>query len=212
MTRLAVSDNELAGALEELVRAGRIAIYCVDGTWVCQLLDFDRHQPIARLKRAPSRWPAPPTDRQTPPVEKAWEHDSDTARHGNGAPKTPAKSLIGKDRREKTEETRLTGSPTVVPQYAELPISQPEEHAEAAPDERLRFGKWNLADVARTLRGADAGTAYALASVLRGLPEGAMARALEGLDSRRRRQPPIQHEAKWLVSTIVQMRQEGQFS
>src|SRR4051812_16944177 len=58
--RLAVSDSELAATLEELVRAGRIAVYCVDGTWACQLLDFDRHQPIARLKRGKSRWPAPP--------------------------------------------------------------------------------------------------------------------------------------------------------
>jgi hypothetical protein len=192
LPRLAKTDSEINLALEELVRAGRITLYCVDGVWACQLVDFDRHQPIARLKRAPSRWPAPPqTDRQ----------------------EVPAKSVIDKDRRQETEEKRLSGSPTAEASCVDLPEQKPATTpAGTAETERLRFHQHDLCALSVGLRGADAGTPFALASVLQGLPEAALARALEGLDRRRSRLPRLNSEARWLVGTITNMRREGQYA
>lgn len=56
-------DDAVRVALEELVRADRIELYCTRGEWVCQITRFDEHQPrqfVARLRQ--SRWPAPPRD------------------------------------------------------------------------------------------------------------------------------------------------------
>ena len=80
-------------------------------------------------------------------------------------------------------------------------------------DERFRVGKRDLRDISRGLRGADAGTPAALASVLEGMPEAALANALEGLDARRGKShlAPIRNEARWLVGTIATMRAEGQY-
>lgn len=56
-------DDAVRVALEELVRADRIELYCTRGEWACQITRFDAHQPrqfVARLRH--SRWPAPPRD------------------------------------------------------------------------------------------------------------------------------------------------------
>ena len=40
-----ISTHDVQALLEELIRAGRIALYCEDGVWVCQILDWERNQP-----------------------------------------------------------------------------------------------------------------------------------------------------------------------
>ena len=78
----------------------------------------------------------------------------------------------------------------------------------------MHIGKFDLQEISRILRGADAGTPAALASVMRGMPEAALATALEGLDLRRGKSHlgPIRNEARWLVGTIQTMRSEGQYA
>lgn len=187
--RLAVSDNELADTLEELVRAGRIALYCVDGTWVCQLLDFDTHQPVANLKRGRSRWPARPET----------------------SAESPCKIVDPPDRQTETEETRSLGS-SYVPLDADLPIENQESEVKSSGEELLRFGKFDLVELSRTLRGADQRTPMLLAIKLRGMPEAALASAIEALELRRLRAPALQSEARYVVGTLTTMRREGQYA
>jgi hypothetical protein len=53
--------DEVASAMDELVAAGRIAIYGEGGDLSCQLVDFDEHQPEElRRRRGLSRFPEPP--------------------------------------------------------------------------------------------------------------------------------------------------------
>lgn len=219
--RLAVTDTELAGALEELTIAGRITLYCADGVWACQLVDFDRHQPIAKLKRGRSRWPAPP---QTP---VAPDTQTDTAARGEAPsdsqpPATETGTLIEKSlQNQRSAETRtddrrrdFPGSPTAVAQYVGgLPDFKSGKASGTPAVNGLCFAGRDLGEIARGLRGADAGTPAALASVLRGMPEAALASALKGLDLRRGKQHlgPIRNEARWLVGTIQTMRLEGEY-
>lgn len=193
--RLAVSDNELAEALEELVRAGRIVLYCAGGTWVCQLLDFDRHQAFSAQRRRPSRYPDPPTD----------SHPA-----GNGATK-PLHRPEHLDRKTETAEQRSLGS-SYVPLDVELPDSESESESKSPSNERLRFHKFDLVEMSRSLRGADDRTPYAIASVLRGMPEAALAAAVEQLERRRQKPPRLDSEVRYLVGTLSTMRREGQYA
>ena len=60
--RLPKPTEEIQAALDELVRVGRIILYCEHGVWAYQIVDFDERQPIAMFSRGPrmSRFPAPP--------------------------------------------------------------------------------------------------------------------------------------------------------
>lgn len=108
---LHVTDEELAEALAELEAVGRIARAEVDGAAVCQLLEFEKSNPnIAKLKRAPSRYPEIP------------------------ACKVPAKSGIGKERKKEQkqkEEERLQQS-SYVPKLATPRAALPEMDSESA--------------------------------------------------------------------------------
>lgn len=193
--RLAVSDTELAEALDELVRAGRIVLYCVDGVWACQLVDFDRHQAFSRKRRAPSRYPDPPgTD------------TSDTL----VADTKPLHRAMHLDRETETAEEVL--SPTAVLQCVELPDFESGRTAVVAKRDAPCFHQWDLGEVCRGLRGADDRSPFALGSVLKGMPEGTLPRALEQLERRRRKQPRLDSEVKYLVSTCAQMRDELGFA
>lgn len=191
--RLAVSDNELAEALEELVRAGRIALYCTDGKWACQLLGFDDIQTVARMKRAPSRFPAPP---------------SDTGRNGREKPLQNPRST---DSKTETVEERSLGSSNGSLDV-ELPESKSESEDNGTPGERLCFHKFDLVEISRSLRGGDDRTPYAIASVLRGMPEAALASAIEQLERRRQKTPRLDSEVRYLVGTLSTMRREGQYA
>lgn len=57
------TEARVAAAIEELITAGRIELYCENGVWVCQVVDFDEHQPWEvrrrrQLRNARSRFPA----------------------------------------------------------------------------------------------------------------------------------------------------------
>lgn len=62
--------------------------------------------------------------------------------------------------------------------------------------------------LARTLHGADARTPAVLMSVTSGLPNAAVASALEALDARRGRQPRLVSEVRYLVHTLKEKRGE----
>lgn len=192
--RLAISDNELAEALEELVRASRIALYCADGEWVCQLLDFDRHQAFTKRRRA-SRYPAPQSDSHS----------------GEMPPGKPLQRAVPTDRETETAEQTSLGS-SYVPLDVELPELKSESESKSSQDERLRFHKFDLGDLSRSLRGADDRTPYAIASVLRGMPEAALASAIEQLERRRQKTPRLDSEVRYLVGTLSTMRREGQYA
>jgi hypothetical protein len=60
--RLSVTDEQMISALEELVAAARITLYCEKGVWACQILGFDESQPLALMGEVRhSRFPAPAT-------------------------------------------------------------------------------------------------------------------------------------------------------
>jgi hypothetical protein len=70
-----------------------------------------------------------------------------------------------------------------------------------------------IRDVAAGLSDADPRTERAIASVARGLPEGALHRAVEALERRRRdRGRPLRSEARYLVAALKRMREEGQYA
>jgi hypothetical protein len=55
---LAWDDERLHRVVAELVRGGAIDRYCTDDVWVIQVVNFDERQLVAKIKRAPSRFPA----------------------------------------------------------------------------------------------------------------------------------------------------------
>jgi hypothetical protein len=58
--RLAKAPEDVRDALEELVRADRIALGLVKGIWAFEIIDFNERQPIAQSKaQRVSRYPSP---------------------------------------------------------------------------------------------------------------------------------------------------------
>lgn len=97
------------------------------------------------------------------------------------------------------------------PLAGDLPVSQPLE--EATSDSRGAMPRGPLDDwrsVSQRLRDADAGTPAVLAAIGRGLPEAAIARALESLEQRRRdtKRGPLVSEVRYFVASLKRIRDE----
>lgn len=194
LPRLAVTDAELESALDELVHVGRIQLYDVSGAWHCQIVDFEDNQLVAKLRRAPSRHPAPPT--------------KCLLKHGSTETGT-----------EDREESDL---PTVVVEDPAqgLPVAATIETALArAAGASSGFGDRpagdvavdDLAALAGSLAGSDDGTVKVLRKLrLRGCGEREFAMAIESLHHRRGRsdRPPLTSEVRYVVATLTTMLRE----
>jgi hypothetical protein len=195
LPRLAVTDADLESALEELVHVGWILLYDVSGVWHCQVVDFEDNQLVARLKRAPSRHPAPPTKRLLD--------------HGSTETGT-------EDREESVLPTVSLEDPA-----KNLPVAEAIDQALAiaAGGSSSGFGDRpagdvavdDLAALASSLAGSDAGTVKVLRKLrLRGCGEREFATAIESLHHRRSRadRPPLASEVRYVVATLTTMLRE----
>jgi hypothetical protein len=66
--------------------------------------------------------------------------------------------------------------------------------------------------IARQLSGVDEGTPVVLAAAARGLPEAAIHNAFESLGARRRRQPPLESEVRYMVKALATIRNERTYA
>lgn len=193
--RLAVTDQELDSALEELVNARRISLYVVSEVWCCQVEDFDENQNIGRLRRAPSRYPPPPSAK--PLLER-------------GSAKTETE-----DREDRSLPTAVARDPARgLPVDEEIRASLSEGAALAASGVSSAGGDVmvdDLTQLAASLRGADDGTVRVLRKLqAKGAGEREFAMAVESLHHRRSRtdRAPLQSEVRYVVATLTTMLQE----
>jgi hypothetical protein len=189
--RLPKSSDDVLSALEELVQARRIALYCENNVWAFQILEFDERQPVALTKGTRmSRFPAPPVAVRggahiagaVPPADAVPLFDPDAvpekvphAVAGNEvADAVPQQvhsdSVHTEQRKEKERRDRPERATTRTPPgFAGLSDLSLEE---LGPELERRTGSLDgLGRLMAVLPDADRNTERVLAKLLEGLPE-----------------------------------------
>lgn len=261
---LVVTEEELDQALRRIHALKRIDVYLEAGVLVLQIVDFDERQHVARLKRAPSRFPARTASSTSPydlplslplltdgpeacastalllPASEPEACDlplSNSDKPARPARKRPAKSPIDREKTER-EDRRESDLPTegvVKPARESLSVAHAisesldpggrfelSEHDTPgrldvlASDVEVRAAIGVPADdlfaIAGRLRGSDDGTPNVLSRLRRrGLPPAAFAAAMESLEERRLRQPPVGSEVRYVVGALNTMLREGTY-
>lgn len=199
--RVAWSESDVEAAIEALIAAGLIEVYLEADRWTTQLLGADDYLPhelrrAANLRNRKSRWPEKTPASVVRPM-------SDLVRT-NGRPSLA--QARARDSASASVSDSVTGSPTVdLLPAGDLPISQ---QLEEASSEGGALDDWRA--VAARLNDSDEGTPAVLAAIARGLPEAAIARALESLEYRRRdtKRAPLVSEVRYFVASLKRIRDE----
>lgn len=197
--RLPWTDDKLLDALTELVQQAMVVLYSANGRWYLAVTNWDRYQRrivALRKRQGQSRHPPPP----------------------DGAPSVLGRYteafLLSRAHARAAEEGPSGCQPTAAERDTAVLSSSTARSASQSPPS----DDWTLADgldrfrlIARELAGASDRTPLALATAARGLPEAAIHTALESLGRRRRRRPPLESEARYVVGALTKMREEGQY-
>ncbi|HEX4517939.1 MAG TPA: hypothetical protein VH063_00020 [Gaiellaceae bacterium] len=241
---LAVTDDDLDRALRRLVTVERVDVYIESGVTVSQIVDFDDRQHVAKLKRAPSRFPTRTTASTSPydlplslPLPETGPEACDLPL-SNVEPihKHPAKSPIDREKTER-EDRREIDLPTAVSREPARGLSVSEtirgslEHcgrsviSDADIPARLTvpafadlpasaiggFDAHDPRSIAARLRDADDGTVNVLAKLRSRLPPAAFLAAMESLEERRGKQPPLRSDVRYVVGALKTMLREGTY-
>lgn len=122
-------------------------------------------------------------------------------------------------RTDASPESRTSASPPAVNSNSVVAVGSSSPSSTATdtaglPDSQNGKGRVTWATVAETLRDADDRTGLVVASVRRRyeLPEAALHCALDALEERRRRKPPLVSEARYFVATLNGLGESGQYA
>jgi hypothetical protein len=179
---LSVTNEQVAQALDELERVGRIERYTVDGVTVLQVTDFEENQP-RDVRRGPgrgSKYPPPPSVKS---LQIDMPHKTDSDSENESSPSSVSSLRFS------------------------LPISREEPKGLRAAIASSVASR-DFSFVADELSGSDDRTPAVIAAASRGLSPAELYNAAESLELRRGRPPRLESEVRYFVATLKRIREE----